>query len=355
MEGKLWIGLAFAVGTALATNLAFLWKHRGAVAAPGIDMRQPVKSATELFRSRWWTIGWGVAVVGWTFHVGALAFAPLSLAQAVISGGFVVLAVLAERLFGFELGRRQWIGIALVAVGLGFLGATSDTTVEQTRYSVIGIAVFQGVLLGVGLSLVLITRLAAVRRHAPLETPVEVGAADPDHPRTGGPPQAPVTAHETRTHGSKTAGILLATAAGLAFGLSDISIEALAEETFANPLALVSPWTATALIASVGAFYASARSLQIGEGMAVITATTAAANMSTIAGGIVVFGEPLGGSVPEAVVRAAAFMLVVAGAALMPGPVRAAEAGARAERKEAPRPRRPEYAGARQPSGHRAR
>jgi multidrug transporter EmrE-like cation transporter len=355
VEGKLWIGLAFAAGTAFATNLAFLWKHRGAVAAPAIDMRRPVKSATELFRSKWWTIGWAVAVLGWTFHVGALGFAPLSLAQAVISGGFVVLAVLGERLFGFKLGRRQWMGIALVAVGLGVLGATTETTVEQTRYSVIGIAIFQGVLLSVGLLLVLITRLTALRRHPPLATPVETGAAGPEHPRTGGPPQAPVTAHETRPHGSTTAGLLLATAAGLAFGLSDVSIKALAEQTVGQPLAVISPWTATALIASVGAFYASARSLQIGEGMAVITATTAAANISTIAGGIIVFGEPLGGSAMQAVARAAAFLLVVAGAALMPGPVRAAEAGAREEREQAA-PRRDRESGrAHVPAGQRAR
>jgi drug/metabolite transporter (DMT)-like permease len=338
VEGKLWIGLVFACGTALATNLAFLWKQRGAVAAPGVDMRRPVKSAAELFRSTWWAIGWAVAVLGWTFHVGALAFAPLALAQAVISGGFVVLAVLGERLFGFTLGRRQWLGIGLVAVGLGVLGATTETTVEQTRYSAIGIAIFQSVLLGTGLLLVLTTRIAAVRRHAPLETPVETGATDAEHPRTGGPPQAPVTAHETHAHGSKTAGLLLATAAGLAFGLSDVSIKALAEHTIGTPLAIISPWTATGLIAAVGAFYASARSLQIGEGMSVITASTAAANISTIAGGIVVFGEPLGGSTLEAVTRVVAFMLVVAGAALMPGPLRAAEAGAREERKQEPRP-----------------
>jgi hypothetical protein len=246
------------------------------------------------------------------------------------------------------------MGIGLVAVGLAFLGATTDTTVEQARYSVIGIAIFQGVLLGVGLLLVLITRITAVRRHAPLETPVEIGRADSEHPRTGGPPQAPVTAHETRVHGSKTSGLLLAAAAGLAFGLSDVSIKALAEHTLGNPLAILSPWTATALIASVGAFYASARSLQIGEGMAVITATTAAANMSTIAGGIVVFGEPLGGSVLGAAVRVGAFLLVVAGAALMPGPVRAAEAGAREERQESPRLRRSEHVPAREPRGQRA-
>jgi hypothetical protein len=94
----------------------------------------------------------------------------------------------------------------------------------------------------------------------------------------------------------------------------------------------------TALIASFGAFFASARSLQIGEGMAVITATTAAANISTIAGGIIVFGEPLGAGALEVGLRLAAFLLVVAGAALMPGPVRAAEAGAQEEREEAASP-----------------
>jgi drug/metabolite transporter (DMT)-like permease len=354
VDGKLWIGLAFACATALATNLAFLWKHRGAVAAPGVDMRRPMRSATELFRSKWWTIGWAVAVVGWVCHVGALAFAPLSLAQAVISGGFVVLAVLAERLFGFKLGRRQWLGIGLVAVGLGFLGATTETAASETRYSAIGIAVFQGVLLGVGLLLVGTTRAMARHRHGPLQTPAELREAHPEQPRTGGIPQAPVTAHQTRARHSRVAGLLLATAAGLAFGLSDVSIKALAEESIGDPLAVISPWAATALVASVGAFFASARSLQIGEGIAVITATTAAANISTIAGGILVFGEPIGATPSEAAIRMLAFLLVVAGAALMPGPLRAAEAGAREERREEARFSKRERVGAR-PAAERPR
>jgi hypothetical protein len=98
--------------------------------------------------------------------------------------------------------------------------------------------------------------------------------------------------------------------------------------------AIISPWVVTALIASIGAFYASARSLQIGEGIAVITATTAAANLSTIAGGIIVFGESMGDDAVEVSLRLSAFLLVVAGAMLMPGPMRAAEAGAEQEREE---------------------
>src|SRR3954447_4866114 len=334
MELRLLIGLVFAVATAIATNLGFLWKHRGAVAAPAVSLRAPLRSATDLFRSKWWAIGWAVAVVGWVFHVGAIALAPLSVAQAVIAGGFVVLAVLAERLFGFELHRRQWGGIGLVGAGLALLGATTPTTVEQTRYSIVGIAAFQIGLLIVGLALVAATHATAVHH----EGPIDDSAADQDrsggqHARTGGAPQAPVTAHTT-SGGSKWAGILLGTAAGIAFGVSDVSIKALAENVVADPLAIVSPWAVTALIASLGAFYASARSLQIGEGIAVITATTSAANLSTIAGGIIVFGERLGDGWLQASLRLSAFVLVVAGSALMPGPMRAAEAGAENERDQ---------------------
>ena len=341
MELRLIIGLVFAVATAVATNLGFLWKHRGAVAAPAVSLRTPVRSATELFRSKWWAIGWAVAVVGWVFHVGAIALAPLSVAQAVIAGGFVVLAVLAERLFGFELHRRQWGGIALVAAGLALLGATTPTTVEQTRYSIVAIATFQTGLLVVGLVLVAVTHATAVHHEGPIED--DGHRSGDEHPRTGGAPQAPVTAHTTR-RGSKWGGILLGTAAGIAFGVSDVSIKALAEHVVADPLAIISPWVGTALIASLGAFYASARSLQIGEGIAVITATTSAANLSTIAGGIIVFGERLGDSPLEAALRICAFLLVVAGAALMPGPMRAAEAGAEEEREEHAPPARPRRA-----------
>ena len=65
-----------------------------------------------------------VALLAWTLHVAALAMAPLSLVQAVISGGLVFLTVLAERFFGFNVGTRQWAGVGLTALGLVLLAAT---------------------------------------------------------------------------------------------------------------------------------------------------------------------------------------------------------------------------------------
>ena len=90
----------------------------------------------------------------------------------------------------------------------------------------------------------------------------------------------------------------------------------------------MSPWTLTALIAGVIAFYASARSLQIGDGLEVIALTSVTANLTAIIGGILVFHEPIGSGGVEITARFLAFCLVVAGAALMPAPIRATpEAG----------------------------
>ena len=109
---------------ALATNVGFLYKHRGACAAPAVDMRRPIQCARSLFASPLFAIGMVIATGAWIFHVAAMAFAPLSLVQSVLAGGVVLLAVMAERLFGLAIGRRQWLGLGLTAVGLILLGVT---------------------------------------------------------------------------------------------------------------------------------------------------------------------------------------------------------------------------------------
>jgi multidrug transporter EmrE-like cation transporter len=160
------VGLVCALLSALGTNLAFLFKHRGAVAAPDVDMRHPVRSAIDLFHSKWWSIGWAVAAVAFALHVAALSLAPISIGQAVLAGGLVFLAVLAERFFGFDLGRRQWIGIGLVAVSLSLLTVTGGGGGggAHSGYSLAGMIVFEGIAVGVGLLLVfshLIERIRA--------------------------------------------------------------------------------------------------------------------------------------------------------------------------------------------------
>src|ERR687897_2867011 len=126
MSVSVQIGLLLALATGFASIVGFLYKHRGAVESPAVELRRPVRTSLALFRSRWYTLGILVATASWGLHVAALALAPISLVQSVIAGGLVLLTVIADRLFGLEVTRREWIGVALTAAGLALLAATLD-------------------------------------------------------------------------------------------------------------------------------------------------------------------------------------------------------------------------------------
>src|SRR5215213_2447962 len=120
------VGLLLAVATALTSVVGFLYKHRGAVTAPPVQWRRPVRSSLVLLRSPWYALGILIATASWGLHVGALSLAPISLVQSVIAGGLVLLTVIADRLFAHSVTRREWIGVALAALGLAFLAATLE-------------------------------------------------------------------------------------------------------------------------------------------------------------------------------------------------------------------------------------
>jgi len=283
------LGILLALVCAFATNLGFLWKHRGACAAPTVDIRHPLASAKGLFSSKWFAIGWGVAVIAWVFHVAAMAMAPLSVVQPVIAGGLVFLAVIAERFFGLQLGRRQWIGVACTAVGLTLLAVTLPLGGgAHSGYSVAGMISFESSLLIIGTLLVMSHKLGVPHEHH---------------------------------------GVALGVAAGILFGVSDVAIKALTHGVgTSGPLALLSPWMVATLISSILAFYASAGGLQKGEAVPVITLTSAAANVTAISGGILVFGDPLAHTPIGLVVQSFAFVLVLVAAWLTPAPLRLSHA-----------------------------
>jgi drug/metabolite transporter (DMT)-like permease len=273
------LGLLLALASALATNLAFLFKHRGAVLAPPVRAGHPLRSAAGLFHSRWFTIGWIVAVIAWFLHVGALSLAPLSIVQAVLSGGLVFLALLGERFFGFHLGRWQWFGVTITAAGLVVIGLTGNGAARPQHSSLAPLIAVEGGIFAIGAALL------AVSAHRRVEERAE--------------------------------GLLLGLAAGALFGVSNIAIKYLTHAD--GPLhGLLSPWTLAALVAGAICFFTSARSLQLGSGVEVIALTSVAANLTAITGGILVFDEPIGSGPLAVTGRVIAFCLVIAGAALMP-------------------------------------
>ncbi len=273
------IGLIFALGCALISGVALLCKHRGAVDAPDVAMRSPLRSAGALFRSRWWAIGFGLAFCAWCLHVAALSMAPLSLVQAVIAGGLALLAIPARRWFGIAVCKREVIGLVLCATGLAFLAVTAGHGNPGHGFASSSMIAFEGGTLALG------GLMMAVSAHERL-----------------------------RSHGW----VLLAVAAGTLLGVSDVALKGLAEIVPSSPLSVISPWTGVAILGGIGAFLSLARGLQLGEAVGVIVAFSAAATLAAIAGGILVFGDPLGSDPLTVVTRSSAFLAVIAAAALLP-------------------------------------
>src|SRR6059036_247521 len=285
------LGILLALLCAVVSNLGFFFKHRGACEAPPVDIRHPLRTARALYSSKWFALGMIVATSAWGFHVAALALAPMSVVQVVLAGGVVLIAVMADRLFGFEVGPRQWAGLGLTAAGLVALVLTLPAAHgAHSAFNTPAMIAFEAGLFFIGGLLIM-------------------------GPRAG----APAEHH----------GVMLGAASGVLFGLSDVAIKALTGLVgLHGALGLASPWFVVALAASIVAFYASARGLQDGEAVPVIAITGTAANISCIAGGILVFGDPMPGDALGIAVQGLAFVMVVVASALTPAPVRAARVAA---------------------------
>jgi len=289
MSVSIQIGILMSVATAFFAVVGFLYKHRGAVGSAPVEWSHPVRTSLALFRNRWYVLGIVIAIGSWGFHVAALALAPISLVQSVIAGGLVLLTVVADRMFAHSVTRREWIGVALAALGLAFLAATLDggDGGAHSDYDATTLAAF----------LLAVTALAV----------------------------AVAVVGQRGAH----AGVALGASAGLFWAVSDTAIKA-QTGTFGENVVVVfgHPLVLIITVASFIGLTVSAKSLQVGKAVPVIAMTTVAANALTILSGPIVFGDPLPNDSLGLIVRILAFVLVIGAAALTPAPVRAAEAEA---------------------------
>jgi multidrug transporter EmrE-like cation transporter len=273
------VGIALALLAALMTNLASLLKHRGCHRTAPVSLRRPLHSARRLAGSRWFAAGWALAAVAWLVHVAALSMAPISLVQAVLAGGAVLLAVISQRIFGDPVERQQWLALLLGGCGLALLALTvPQLQGSHSDFSPAAILGFEGglALLACGLALGHRSpRLAA--RH----------------------------------------GVLLAALTGTLIAFAGIAIKGLFGAEGVS-IALVVPWIA--LIVGYGALaqYTTVAALQGGQAIETIGLIGLVANASQIAGGVLVFGDPLSANPLGIALQATAFAMVCASALLLP-------------------------------------
>jgi len=273
------IGIGLALAAALLTNLAWLLKHRGCHHAAPVSIWKPLRSARGLAASPWFAAGWGLAAVAWLVHVAALSLAPISIVQAVLAGGAVTLAVMAQRFFGDTVERRQWVALALGGAGLALLVLTvPHFSGSHSDFSVAAILGFEG-----GLALLAAGLLTGHRSERLAE------------------------------HGN----VLLAAIAGTLFAIAGVAVKGLTGAGDVS-VTVLAPWILLILLAGVLAQYAAATALQRGGAIETIGLMGLVANAAQIVGGVLVFGDPLSTDPFGLTLQATAFAMVCASALLIP-------------------------------------
>jgi drug/metabolite transporter (DMT)-like permease len=273
------IGIGLAVLAALMTNLASLLKHRGCHRAAPVSIGKPLSSARGLASSPWFAAGWGLAAVAWLVHVAALSLAPISIVQAVLAGGAVTLAVMAQRVFGDPVERRQWFALLLGGAGLALLVLTvPHFSGNHSGFAVGAILGFEGGLALLAAGLVMGHRTERLADHS---------------------------------------NIMLAAIAGTLFALAGVAIKGLTGVGDIS-IAVLAPWILLTVIAGALAQYAAAAALQRGGAIETIGLMGLVANAAQIVGGVLVFGDPLSTNPLGLVLQASAFAMVCASALLIP-------------------------------------
>jgi drug/metabolite transporter (DMT)-like permease len=273
------LGIGLAVAAALLTNLASLFKHRGCHRAAPVRLQEPLRSARGLASSPWFAAGWGIAALAWLIHIAALSMAPISIVQAVLAGGAVTLAVMAQRVFGDAVEPRQWLALLLGGAGLALLVLTvPHFSGDHSGFATGAMLGFEGGLALLAIGLALGHRTARLAGHSR---------------------------------------ILLAAAAGVLFALAGVAIKGLTGADGIS-LAVLAPWIALTAVAGIGAQYAAAAALQGGGAIETIGLIGLVANAAQIIAGVLVFGDPLAASPLGLVLQGSAFAMVCASALLIP-------------------------------------
>jgi hypothetical protein len=256
----------------IALNGGFLVQHLGSRDAPRITLRRPVRSLRGLLASRLWLAGTALGLGGWMLHVVALSQAPLSLVQAFSAGGLAL------------------------AVPLGARVTRVPLAAPERRAALVMVGALVVLALGVGPSVAGIPATAAVVAFVVAAAAIAAAFA-----------AAPVG--ERRGHG-------LGIAAGVLYGTADAATKAATNTLHSDGLlaTVLSPWVVIVAAASALAFFCFQRGLQVGPPLPVIVLMTAATNLVAVAGGLIVFAEPLGASPVTSALHVLAFGLVGAAA-----------------------------------------
>ncbi|MEV3860373.1 DMT family transporter [Streptomyces sp. NPDC050095] len=239
--------LALSVLLSLVSAVAYAG---GAIVQERVAQTSPESAYAPLRRPAWWGAGC-LNGLGALLHVVALACGPLSLVQPLGALTIVLALPMAALLVGRRAGSTAWRGAIMATVGLAGLlaltGSASEDSLDGAERLLVGLITAGGVL-------VLMTSARAAHRHPVVRA------------------------------------VLLAVAAGGAFGMASVFTKSVAVDWSGNPFEQLTSLLAIAALATTGMLLSQAS--YRGAGLAAPLATATVVNpVAAAAVGLTLFGE----------------------------------------------------------------
>ncbi|HEX4865841.1 MAG TPA: hypothetical protein VFV02_17365 [Acidimicrobiales bacterium] len=279
-SAKLVAGTAVAVVSAVLYDAGYILEKRALSDLPALGVN-PIALIRTVIRSRGWLAGFAAMLAGLLLQVVALTMAPVSVVQPVLAAGLVALVAAGGPLLGERLGRRERSALVLVVGAVLAIAASSRpgahlaNSVPSSSFTVLAlIAAFGAIAAGWG------------------------GVRSP--------------------HTAPSGAALLATAAGLLYGLGAIAEKAVAAEVVGHGVlngavaALRSPYPWLFLVVTFAGMVIFQLALQRHAASLVATLSNTVSSVCALTGASVVFGEMLVPGGWWSLARVAGFVAVAA-------------------------------------------
>lgn len=269
------VALAAAGGAALALNGSYLVQHAGLASAPPVRGTRPVATIAALLRSRRWLAGALLGYAGLGLEGAATTGVAMSIVQAIVAAGLVVVVLGAARMARRAPSRREALAVALTGGALVALALTAPAGGLHALPSP-GALLACALLAGTGVAALVV---------------------------------GPGGRHPVR----------LALAAGVLYGITTVALAALLRALLHSPSTptLAAEALGLCAITATGGFFAFQRALQAGSPVVVVTLMTVATNATAIAGGLFALSDPLAAAGVARALQLAALALAAAGALLL--------------------------------------
>jgi hypothetical protein len=142
------LGIGAAVAASTLYSLGIALQALDAKESPaGEHLRLAL--AWRLLRRARWLLGTGLSILGWPLQIVALLLAPLVVVQPALAAGLLVLMFLAQRMLNEHAGRREYL--AMGAIVIGVIGAGLTAPPRTTGHGSEDLAITL-VLLGLGVA-----------------------------------------------------------------------------------------------------------------------------------------------------------------------------------------------------------